>query len=227
MRALASEAGAAQFRLGFSKAVGCPAQFDIIVVMPKRFAVVMALSLAMFSPLHSRGQEAPPASLQERSDKLDELFGALKSLPVDSNAHSKAMLLESEIWRLWLDTGNPELNTEFNAAIFDMERGLFAESERKLTALLDRDDTHSEIWNKRATLLYLMGRDQDSLSDIEKTLAIEPRHFGALSGRGMIYQRQKKLREALLSYREALETNPHLTGARLAIKLLEPLFPDL
>jgi tetratricopeptide (TPR) repeat protein len=197
--------------------------------MKLRMAYVFCLVMLCLNPSDTRvlAEGSASSSQQDRSDRLDTLFGELKSLPYGENTRERAAQIESEIWLLWLDTGNAKLNSEFNDAVAEMERGRYAECEAKLTALLQRSETHAEIWNKRATLLYLIGRDEDALADIERTLTLEPRHFGALSGRGMVLQRQQKLKDALLSYREALETNPHLSGARLAIKLLEPLFPDL
>ncbi len=67
----------------------------------------------------------------------------------------------------------------------------------------------------------------ESLADIVKTLDLEPRHFGALSGRGMIYRRLGKQKEAADSFREALAINPHLLGARMALRELERAAPDL
>ena len=59
-----------------------------------------------------------------------------------------------------------------------------------------------------------MGRHEDSLADIRETLALEPRHFGALSGRGLVYAALERWRPALESFEKALEVNPHMTGAR-------------
>jgi tetratricopeptide (TPR) repeat protein len=83
------------------------------------------------------------------------------------------------------------------------------------------------VWNKRATLYFLMGRMEDSLKDIDKTLDLEPRHFGALSGRGMIYQKLGKNPEALAAFKEALSMNPNMVGAKLAVQQLEKLVPEL
>jgi tetratricopeptide (TPR) repeat protein len=93
--------------------------------------------------------------------------------------------------------------------------------------MLATSPNYAEVWNKRATLYYLMGRMDDSLNDIKKTLDLEPRHFGALSGRGMIYQRMGKNPEALAAFKEALSINPKMPGARLAVQELEKLLPEL
>jgi tetratricopeptide (TPR) repeat protein len=73
---------------------------------------------------------------------------------------------------------------------------------------------YAEGWNTRATLLYLMGDYVASAVDVKRTLALEPRHFGAWSGLGLIYLNVGDERAALVAFSKALEWNPHLSGSR-------------
>jgi tetratricopeptide (TPR) repeat protein len=73
---------------------------------------------------------------------------------------------------------------------------------------------YAEGWNTRATLLYLMGDYVASAVDVKRTLALEPRHFGAWSGLGLIYLNLGDERAALAAFSKALEWNPHLSGSR-------------
>ena len=68
----------------------------------------------------------------------------------------------------------------------------------------------AEGWNKRATVLYLMGEHDRSLADIDRVLALEPRHFGAIAGIGLIRIEKGEMREALAAFRRALAINPFL-----------------
>ena len=79
-------------------------------------------------------------------------------------------------------------------------------------AVLVLDPDLAEGYNKRATVYYMMGRYADSVADIEKTL--EPRHFGALSGLGLIYSELDEGEAALRAFEAALAINPHLDGIR-------------
>ena len=81
----------------------------------------------------------------------------------------------------------------------------------------------AEGWNKKATVHWLLGNYQDSLADIEKPLALEPRHFGALSGRGQVYADMEEWELALKAFEDALVVYPQMIGPRLnseAIRLM-------
>ena len=87
--------------------------------------------------------------------------------------------------------------------------------------------SYAEAWNKRATLNFMVGKYKASLSDIEKVLDLEPRHFGALAGRGMIYNAQEEWSLALDAYRDALAVNPNMPSVKSAIKELEKRLQDI
>jgi Flp pilus assembly protein TadD len=78
-----------------------------------------------------------------------------------------------------------------------------------------------EGWNQRAILNFMTDRDDDAILDIRKTVSLEPRHFGAWSGLGQIFESINNDRAALQAYRQALSVNPHLESAERAIKRLE------
>jgi tetratricopeptide (TPR) repeat protein len=161
-------------------------------------------------------------SAVERAEQLDTLFADLRK-----QDDAAARQTEGRIWSLWMQSESAADDLVLARATAAMNAGNFKQSEELLTSLVAKTTTYAEAWNKRATLYFLMGRLDDSLADIVKTLDLEPRHFGALSGRGMIYARQGKLREALAAYREALAINPHLPGTQATVRQLKQMFPDL
>jgi tetratricopeptide (TPR) repeat protein len=163
------------------------------------------------------------AFAQQPAAELDTLFAKLRS----PDMGSEALRIEPQIWSLWMEGGSAEDNQKLAAATASMNLGAFDLADQQMTALLATAQSFPEAWNKRATLYFLMGRMDDSLADIEKVLDLEPRHFGALSGRGMIYQRQGKNAEALAAFKEALSINPNMRGARIAVKQLEQLVLEL
>jgi len=82
----------------------------------------------------------------------------------------------------------------------------------------------AEAWNKRATVHYMMGDTRLSAADVRKTLELEPRHFGALSGLGLLYGQHDKIGAAIKAFEEALAVNPHLSGAQRNLDALRAEF---
>ncbi len=149
--------------------------------------------------------------------RLDELFGRLKATRDEADAKAAA----AEVWSLWLRSGRPDLDEAMERAANLLAAGLPALALPLLDNLVARAPDWAEVWNKRATALYLMGEHDRSLADIERVLALEPRHFGALAGLGLIRIGRGEHRAALAAYRRALAVNPFLEERRELIPELE------
>ena len=113
-----------------------------------------------------------------------------------------------------------------------MERILLAIESRRLrlaTSLLDRlvaeRPLWAEAWNRRAIVHFLLDDDIAAVADIQRTLALEPRHFGALAGLGQIALRNGDGTAALAAFEQALALNPNLDSLRDALVLLRPPAP--
>ena len=160
---------------------------------------------------------APPALARQDDSRLDELFARLQATadPVEARA------LEAVIWRLWTRSGSDAVDLLMGRGRQAMASGAYEAALRVLNRVVEIDPDFAEGWNRRATLYYLMGEFGPSVADIQRTLALEPRHFGALSGLGMIYTALDDDDGALKAYAKALEVNPHLAGARAAVTRLK------
>jgi tetratricopeptide (TPR) repeat protein len=176
-------------------------------------AVVLALSLLAALPAPA---QAPPDAAA-RAQRLDALFGTLKSTKDEAEADRAV----AEIWKLWVESGNPDHDGKLEQASRLMGAGLAAMALPTLDDLVERAPDWAEAWNKRATALYLAGEHDRSLADIERVLALEPRHFGALAGIGLIRIARGEFREALSAYRRALAVNPFLKERLELIPALE------
>ena len=77
------------------------------------------------------------------------------------------------------------------------------------------DPGWSEAWNKRATVFFLMKQYAKSLSDIEKVLEIESRHFGALSGQARIFIKLQEYEKAIISIKKTLKFYPTFRSGKL------------
>ena len=160
------------------------------------------------------------AGLARQEDpRLDSLFAELQT----ASTSGQVSLIEGAIWQVWGQSGKATVDLFFS-------QGVRAMSSRQLDAALEffdniveLDPDFAEGWNKRATVYFMMGDYAASIADVERTLALEPRHFGALSGLGMIYLRLDDPAGALDAFRRALEVHPHLGGARFEVDRLEEI----
>jgi tetratricopeptide (TPR) repeat protein len=150
----------------------------------------------------------PPSNLPriQGNLNLDRLFAALKVAPDDESAK----YVENRIWALWIATDSDTttlLMSRVKSAVDakDLDLGI-----KLLTAIINIKPDYIEAWNRRATLYYQKKDFDDSLVDIHEVLKREPRHFGALSGLGMIMQEIGDDKHALEAFRRALAVHPHL-----------------
>ena len=191
----------------------------------------LALALAARSwrlPLRSAPLRAEPGSWTEAPDKLpraprgdrtknlDFLFEALKAAP-DAEA---AKLVEGRIWALWLASGSDTadlLMTRVKTAIDAKDTKL---ALQLLDAVIELRPDYVEAWNRRATIHFSNKDYSKSLADIRQVLAREPRHFGALTGLGVIMQEFGEDKLALEAFRRALAVNPHLQKVPDFVKTL-------
>jgi len=89
-----------------------------------------------------------------------------------------------------------------------------------LDAVIEIKPEYTEAWNRRATVYFLKKDYANSLADLGKVLTREPRHFGALSGIGLIMQDIGDDKRALDAYRKALDVYPRLKGVSEKVKTL-------
>ena len=146
---------------------------------------------------------------------LDTLFAQLAA----ATGEAQARAIADDIWAIWTQPDDPVLAARVSEI---MTAGGFAGPASQLPlidALVADYPEYSEGWNLRATAHFLNGAYAQSLADIEKTLALEPRHFGALAGKALIFHSQGKRDEALEAIRAALDIHPYLPE--------RSLFPEL
>jgi tetratricopeptide (TPR) repeat protein len=150
---------------------------------------------------------------------LSVLFDQLKK----TQEMEKGKAITQEIWEVWYEITDENARDLFNKGIDSMSTADYHSALVAFTRLTELKPDFAEAWNRRATLLYLMGEFNLSMQDIKHTLELEPRHFGAISGLGQIYLRQDKLIQARKAFEKALDINPHLEGARINIRTINKL----
>jgi tetratricopeptide (TPR) repeat protein len=154
---------------------------------------------------------SPPSTLPraQRGDKmqnLDRLFAALKVAPDDESAK----FVENRIWAIWLASTSDTANLLMGRVKIAIDAEDFDLAIKLLNAVIDINPDFVEAWNRRATVYYAKKEFGPALADIREVLAREPRHFGALSGLGIILQELGDDKRALEVLRRALAIHPHL-----------------
>ena len=162
-------------------------------------------------------QHIPLGLANQKDARLDTLFVRLH----EAQNWAEARPVEGRIWSIWLESEDEKLDTIMRQGILAMNARDYSGALEAFNAVIREAPDFAEGWNKRATLYWLMGELQKSIDDIERTLALEPRHFGALSGLGMIRKKQERPNEAIQAYKRALEIYPTMPNATDQIKVLE------
>ena len=169
-----------------------------------RVVAAFVLSLAFAAPVVAQTTE------------LDRLFGELAD--PDQPAWQR---IEDQIWTEWSKSGSPAMDLLLQRGRDAMQAGDMDAAIEHLTALVDHAPDFAEGWNARATAYFQAGLYGPSVSDIRQVLALNPRHFGALSGLGMILEETGNRERALTVYRAAKAIHPHSPHIKDAIARLE------
>ena len=153
------------------------------------------------------------------NEQLNKLFDDLKI-----SSESSSFLIEQKIWKLWSTHPNDEklttLLAEGSAAVNNNQ---LTEAINIFTRVIELDPNWAEAWNKRATVLYMIGEYQESQNDIDKVLNLEQRHFGALAGQGLVNIKLKNYEKAIESYKKAEEIYPAMQSPKIMIKQIQEL----
>jgi tetratricopeptide (TPR) repeat protein len=156
------------------------------------------------------------AVVAAEEDPLDELFTALRTAEGDA-----ANAIEVKIIEEWSKSGSPAMDLLLERGREAMEREDWELAIEHLSALVDHAPEFAEGWNARATAYFHADRYGQSIADIRQTLALNPRHFGALSGLGIILEQLGQEAAALTAWRAVEELSPNRPDLDETIERLE------
>jgi len=155
----------------------------------------------------------------ERDIRLNQLFNELKA-----NKAKVAAIIEQEIWSLWsTHPTDQKLTARLEEGSMFVRNQQLTKARDIFTEVINIDQNWAEAWNKRATVLYMMGEFQKSQDDIDKVLALEARHFGALAGQGLVNIQLRNYEKAIRSYEQAKEIYPSMKSPEIMIKQIEEI----
>jgi tetratricopeptide (TPR) repeat protein len=158
----------------------------------------------------------PRAQHGDKTQNLDRLFEALKVAPDDESAK----FVENRIWAIWLASPSDTANLLMVRAKTALDAKDYDLAVKLLDAIIDIKPDFVEAWNRRATVYYTKKQFGRAIADIREVLHREPRHFGALSGLGIILQELGDEKRALDAFRRALAIHPKLERIPDVVKRL-------
>ena len=180
--------------------------------------VLIRLLTAALSLLSITGLLGTGTGWTDQNDpRLNDLFEQLQTV----GSQSAADEITDEIWAIWRQSSDADINRMMNAGISAMQNARFVEAKNIFDEIVTKAPDFAEGWNKRATVYFFLRDFEKSASDIRQTLLLEPRHFGAIAGLGLIFLQLDYRESALETFKQALEIHPHLPGPRIQIERLK------
>ena len=193
-----------------SRGSGGLPECDTCAIIPYMVRTIAFMFLLLFAITPAVGLAG------QTDDRLNELFARLQA----TNDPIEAKQLEQIIWLIWKRSEMEGTNILMEQGEEAMGAGDFKTALQTFNAMVKLEPDFAEGWNKRATVFYLIDNYRASVADVQRTLALEPRHFGALAGLGLVYDALEEKKKALEAYRSALAIHPHLFGVQMRIEQL-------
>ena len=153
---------------------------------------------------------ATTAGADQNDPRLEDLFERLQS----ATSVAEAAPIEELIWQVWFEHDDGGIASRMAIGVSQMNANDLSGALATFDRLVQDAPDFAEAWNRRATIHYLLGNYAASEADIVKTLQLEPFHFGALSGRGLVLLSQGQYEAALNAFSRALEVHPNMPSVR-------------
>jgi tetratricopeptide (TPR) repeat protein len=168
------------------------------------------------------GLGLPDAQSDQTDPRLKGLFEQLRTAP----SAEAAAGIESQIWVIWSKSGDADLDQVFEVGSRAMAIGDTVTALKIFDAIVRKAPNFAEGWNKRATVHYMMGNYEASLADIDRTLELEPHHFGALAGLGLVNVELDRDEAALDAFERVLKVVPQSESAKINIEIVKQRIKD-
>lgn len=173
----------------------------------RRFAIpALAILVMAAMPFAS-------ALAADRDEIRDRLFERLAA----ATNEQEGRRAEDAIWHMWIDHPDPVIREAIALGMRQRESYDWDAALVTFSGVIERDPDYAEGWNQRAFIHFLKGDDDASLADLDRALALEPRHFGAMAGRALIYLGSNRFEEGQRQLREAVALHPFLKERRMLV----------
>jgi len=175
----------------------------------RQLGVVMAALVALMTAVPSPAQENP-------EERVDTLLSQLAEPD-----RGDWVMIETQIMRIWSRSGSEAMDMLLRRGRDAIEAEDYVAAVEHLTALTDHAPDFAEGWHTRATAFYMQGEFALTITDVERILTLNPRHYRAMSGLGFMLEDMGETDHALVAFRSAQALNPHMPDVVSAIERLE------
>ena len=173
------------------------------------FLTALLLSGSIAVPAWADDPVNPPVAATKEA-RLDQLFIDLKR----ERNEKAAERIAGRIWGEWSQSGSASIDLMMQWSQKAIENQKFDVALDFLDQVVTLQPNYAEGWNRRATVHFMMKNFGKSMSDIDHTLQLEPRHFGALSGLAQIMALTGHKQSALEAWQKVLAIYPMMRSAQ-------------
>jgi len=143
-----------------------------------------------------------PATAGE--DRLDALLAQLTEAEP-----AEARKVAAEIEMEWSKSGSPAMDLLLRRGQDAIEAGENTAAIEHLSALTDHAPGFVEAWHLRSVAFFRQDRYGLALADIQRALALEPRHFNVIYGLGVLLEEMGQYALAHDAFSRVLAIHPH------------------
>jgi tetratricopeptide (TPR) repeat protein len=185
--------------------------------------IIAAALLLMLPSLTLRAEESAPLPPAvgvngDAAKEREALFAALAATKSDAEARE----VEDRLWTFWRSFADEQSRQLLEKSHEAQLRFAYAEALAYNKAVVEHAPQFAEGWNQLGYVYFLAGDYDASLAAIERVLALEPMHYAALAGKGIILFYEGKVQDAQAPLKRALAINPWLKERNLIGKDLLP-----
>lgn len=177
---------------------------------PSPTAPILPVQVGADSEQKPQQEKSAPAAAQTPEERLDKLFVDLKR----TSNETKARRITVQINQIWSQSGSATVDLLVQWASAAMLEKRYTSALDFLNEAIAIDPDYAEAWNRRATVYYLRNDYAHAMYDINRTLELEPRHYGALTGMAEILRARGLKEQAMRAYEQALQINPMMRDAQ-------------
>ena len=174
-----------------------------------------ALLLTLVSATLRAAEPAPLPPAVGLSDSAAKVRAALFAELAAAKSDAEAREIEEKLWTFWRGLGDDESRQLLELSHEAQLRFDYAEALLYNKEVVKHAPQFAEGWNQLGYVYFLAGQYNASLDAIEHVLALEPMHYAALAGKGIILYYAGKVEEAQAPLKRALAIDPWLKERNL------------